>query len=146
MAELTTKTKEIVKSTVPVLKEQAEAITTRMYEIMFSDYPDAKALFKHAPKNQNQILARSIIAYAENIDNLSALGGAIDKIAQHHVKVSILPTHYSWVANSLLRAIKDILGDAATDEVIEAWGEAYWFLANVLIKREREIYQADLTE
>jgi nitric oxide dioxygenase len=142
MAELSAKTKEIVKSTAPVIKEKGEAITTKMYELMFSNYPDAKALFKNAPKNQNQILARSIITYAENIDNLSALEGALDKIARLHVETSVLPDHYSWVADSLLAAIKDVLGDAATDEVIEAWGEAYWFLANVLIEREKKLYAA----
>lgn len=147
MAELSAKTIEVVKKTAPVIKEKGEAITTRMYEIMFGTYPYAKPLFKHAPKNQNQVLAKSIIAYAENIDNLSGLEGALDKIARHHVETSILPDHYAWVADSLLRAIKDVLGGAvATDEVMEAWGQAYWFLANVLIERERKLYQEALTD
>ena len=53
MAELSQQTKDIVKSTAPVLKEKGEAITTRMYERMFSNFPHAKPLFKHLPKNQN---------------------------------------------------------------------------------------------
>ena len=44
------------------------------------------------------------------------------------------------MAESLLGAIKDVLGDAATDEILTAWGEAYWLLADVLIARERSIY------
>lgn len=147
MAELTANTIEVVKKTAPVIKEKGEAITTRMYELMFGNYPYAKPLFKHAPKNQNQVLAKSIIAYAENIDKLSALEGAIDKIARHHVETSILPVHYPWVANSLLGAIKDVLGgEVATDEVIEAWGQAYWFLASILIEREKKLYQEALTD
>jgi nitric oxide dioxygenase len=34
------------------------------------------------------------------------------------------------------------LGDAATDEVINAWGEAYWQLANLLIDAEEAVYKA----
>ena len=30
---------------------------------------------------------------------------------------------------------------AATDEVLAAWGEAYWMLANLLIAAEAEEYQ-----
>jgi nitric oxide dioxygenase len=44
------------------------------------------------------------------------------------------------VAEALLGAIKELLGDAATDEILAAWGEAYWFLADVLIGREKAIY------
>jgi nitric oxide dioxygenase len=146
MAELSSKTKEIVKSTAALIKQDSEKLTSRMYELMFGNYPYAKPLFKNAPKNQPQILARSIVGYAENIDKLSALEGVLDNIASHHVKTSILPEHYPWVANSLLQAIKDTLGDAATDEVMIAWGEAYWFLANLLIERERKLYQSALTD
>jgi len=35
-----------------------------------------------------------------------------------------------------------VLGEAAKDEVLQAWGEAYWFLAEILIGRETEIYEA----
>jgi nitric oxide dioxygenase len=146
MAELSSKTKEIVKSTAALIKQDPEKLTNRMYELMFGNYPYAKPLFKNAPKNQPQILAKSIVGYAENIDKLSALEGVLDNIARHHVKTSILPEHYPWVADSLLQAIKDTLGDAATDEVMTAWGEAYWFLANVLIEREQKLYQSALTD
>lgn len=37
-------------------------------------------------------------------------------------------------------AIKDVLGAVATDEILNAWGEAFWFLANILIGRETQIY------
>jgi hemoglobin-like flavoprotein len=139
---LTEENKKIVKDTAPVLKEKGEAITTRMYEIMFSNYPDAKKLFANSPNNQNQILAKSIIGYAENIDKLSALSGAIEKIAAHHVKTNVKPVHYPWVIESLLQAMSEVLGDAATEEVKKAWFAAYWFLAGILMKREKELYAA----
>jgi nitric oxide dioxygenase len=34
-----------------------------------------------------------------------------------------------------------VLGEAATSEILEAWGEAYWYLAEILIARERRIYE-----
>ena len=44
------------------------------------------------------------------------------------------------VADALLPAIRDILSDAATDEVLAAWGEAYWALAEILIGKEEAMY------
>jgi nitric oxide dioxygenase len=54
--------------------------------------------------------------------------------------LQILPEHYPHVGEALLGAIKAVLGDAATDEILAAWGEAYWFLAHILIAREERLY------
>ncbi|EDN66690.1 flavohemoglobin [Beggiatoa sp. PS] len=142
---LTDEMKKIVKDTAPVLKEHGEAITTRMYEILFNNYPDVKPLFKNAPNNQNQILARSIVAYAENIDNLPALEGAIEKIAKHHIDTDVKAIHYPWVIESLLQAITEVLDNkvgkgTVTQDIADAWFAAYWFLASILMKREKELY------
>jgi len=62
-------------------------------------------------------------------------------MAQRHVKTNVKPEHYPMVGVSLLEAIKDVLGDAATDDVLNAWKEAYFFLGDILISRENEIYE-----
>ncbi|HIP52219.1 MAG TPA: hypothetical protein EYG94_09055 [Campylobacterales bacterium] len=133
-------TKAIIKSTAPAIKEHGEAITTAMYKLLFSKHPEAKELFKDAQPDQYKKLAAMVYAYADNIDNLGSLQKGIDKVAQIHVDVKILPKHYPWVGESLLGAIKEVLGDAATPEIMNAWEEAYGFLAKVFIAREEEIY------
>jgi nitric oxide dioxygenase len=133
----------VVKATAPALAAHGLAITQAMYARLFQD-ADIKALFDQthqADGSQPKALARVILAYAQNVDNLGALTGAVEKIAQKHVALRILPEHYPAVANALLPAIRDVLGAAATDEILGAWGEAYWFLAEVLIGREAEIYR-----
>jgi len=51
-----------------------------------------------------------------------------------------LPEHYPYVGRALIAALRDVLGQAATDEVIAAWTEAYEFLAQILMRREQELY------
>ena len=60
----------------------------------------------------------AILAYASNIDNLGALAPAVERIAQKHVGLQILPEHYPHVGDALLGAIKAVLGEAATDEIL----------------------------
>ena len=114
-----------------------------MYERMFQN-PDIRDLFNQSHHgetgSQPKALAAAVVAYARNIDNLGALASRVERIAQKHVGLNILPEHYPAVAESLLGAIKDVLGEAATDEILTAWGEAYWLLADVLIAREKNIY------
>lgn len=53
---------DIVKSTAPVLKQHGQAITTRMYEIMFDRYPEIKTQFDMSAQamvlNQQNLLLR----------------------------------------------------------------------------------------
>ncbi len=139
---LSEKSIKIVKATAKPVAQNGEAITTKMYEILFKDYPEAKELFKDASGDQHKKLAIAVAAYAANIDDLSVLKKAIEKMAQTHVATKVKPEHYPMVGVSLLQAIKEVLGDAATDDVIEAWKEAYFFLADILIVREKELYAA----
>jgi nitric oxide dioxygenase len=142
--ELSERTIALVKATVPALETHGLAITRRMYERMFHNEA-IRDLFNQSHHgetgSQPKALAAAILAYARNIEGLAALVPAVERIAQKHVGLNILPEHYPHVAESLLGAIKDVLGEAATDEILAAWGEAYWYLAEVLIARERLIYQ-----
>jgi hemoglobin-like flavoprotein len=145
MRELSTETIAIVKATAPVLVQHGVAITTRMYERLFVDR-EIKALFDQAAQasgEQPRRLAAAIVAFAQNVDNLPALAGAVERMADRHVQTQVKPEHYPAVAAALLPAIRDVLGEAATDEVLQAWGEAYWFLADVLIAREQELYRLE---
>jgi nitric oxide dioxygenase len=140
---LSEKTIRIVKATAPAVAPHAEAITRRFYTLMFAGNPEVKAYFNQAHQHaggQQRALAGAICAYAANIDHLEALGPAVELIAQKHCSLGIEPKHYPIVGKHLLAAIKDVLGDAATDEVLAAWGDAYGFLAKIFIGREAEIY------
>ncbi len=138
------KTIEIVKSTAPFLKKSGKQITTRMYEIMFENHPEVKEKFNMSAQtdgSQPIKLATAVYSYASQIDNLSALKSMVEVIALRHVQVQILPQEYPIVGESLLQAMKDVLGQAATEEVMAAWTEAYQALSEVFIKREDQIYE-----
>lgn len=139
---LSPETMQIVKATAPALQQHGVEITTRMYQRLFVD-PEIKALFDmaaHENGEQPKRLAAAILAFAQNVDKLEALAGPVERIALRHVQTHIKPEHYPAVANALLPAIRDVLGEAATDDVLAAWGEAYWFLAEILIGREKALY------
>lgn len=141
---LSEKTITIVKATAPVLEVHGEALTRHFYKRMFSHNPEVAPLFN--PSNQHagsqqRALAAAICAYAANIDNLEVLGGAVELIAQKHASLLIKAEHYPIVGANLLASIKEVLGDAATDDIINAWAEAYGFLADILIGREAQIYK-----
>ena len=140
---LNQKTIDIIKSTVPVLKEHGVEITKTFYNTMFENKPEVKAMFnmdKQESGEQPKALAMTILAAAQNIDNLDALLPAVKKIGMAHVNSSVKAAHYPIVGKNLLLAIKEVLGDAATEEVLNAWAEAYEVIAKVFVEVEKDIY------
>ncbi len=69
---LSQKTIDIVKSTVPALKEHGLEITTTFYKTMFENNPEVKGMFNMDNQKsglQPKALAMTILAAAQNIDN-----------------------------------------------------------------------------
>ena len=140
---LSQKTIEIVKSTVPVLKEHGLEITKTFYKTMFANNPEVKEMFnmdKQESGEQPKALAMAVLAAAQNIDNLEAILPAVQKMCKAHVNANVKPEHYPIVGENLLAAIKEVLKDAATEEVLNAWAEAYEVIAKVFIDVEKDMY------
>jgi nitric oxide dioxygenase len=141
---LSEKTIEIIKSTVPVLEQYGEQITKHFYKTMLSNHPELLNIFNHTNQKQGRqqkALAAGVYAAAKHIDQLEVILPVVTQIAHKHRSIGIKPEHYPIVGKYLLMAIKDVLGDAATDETIEAWKEAYGVLADVFIQVEAQLYK-----
>ena len=115
------------------------------YRDMLAAHPELFDYFNPANQRdggQAASLAASVLAYASHIANPAPLSGMIERIASKHVSLEIKPAHYPIVGQYLLGAIKDVLGDAATPEIVEAWSAAYSQLATLMIGREAELAEA----
>ncbi|MGI8313929.1 NO-inducible flavohemoprotein [Halobacillus mangrovi] len=138
------RTVDIIKSTVPVLAEHGEAITKHFYQKMFKDHPELKNIFNQTHQkvgDQPKALADTVYAAAQHIDQLEKILPRVKEIAHKHRSLNVKPEHYPIVGEYLLIAIKDVLGENATDEIIEAWGEAYGIIADVFIQVEDGMYK-----
>jgi nitric oxide dioxygenase len=143
MAPLTPTQVQIIKATVPVLAEHGNTITTKFYADMLAANPSLKNVFNtthQATGHQPAALAGALYAYASNIDNLGALSPALELICHKHVSLFIRPEQYAIVGTHLIATMATVLGAAATPEILDAWGAAYWQLANVMIGKEDGMY------
>ncbi|MFO1379552.1 MAG: NO-inducible flavohemoprotein [Chitinivorax sp.] len=134
----------MIVASVPVLREHGETITRCFYQRLFAAHPELHDLFNlgnQASGAQQQALAGAVYAYAANIDNRAALEPVLTRIAHKHASLGITPAQYTIVGKHLLAAIAEVLGSAATPELLAAWDEAYWLLAVELIALEARLYQ-----
>jgi nitric oxide dioxygenase len=146
---MTTAQKELIKATIPILQAGGEVLTAHFYNRMFTHNPELKEVFNmgnQANGRQKSALANAVLAYAENIDNPGVLIGALKGIGTKHRSLNIQPEQYSIVGNHLIYSIWEVVGEAATPEILEAWTVAYWELADIMISIEKEMYAENDTK
>ncbi|KAK4938266.1 Nitric oxide oxidoreductase [Elasticomyces elasticus] len=142
--ELSAEHQKIVKSTAPVLAEHGVTITSHFYKRMLENHPELRNIFNAAHQStgtQPAALAHAVWAYASNIDNSGALTTAVSRIGHKHASLGIRPDHYPIVGENLLISIKEVLGDAVNQPVLDAWAAAYQQLADIFINFEKDLYQ-----
>ncbi|KAG5951566.1 hypothetical protein E4U58_001131 [Claviceps cyperi] len=140
---LTAQQTATVKSTAPIVKQYGQTITTTFYRNMLNAHPELKNYFSLRNQQlgaQQAALANAVFAYAAYIDDLPKLSNAVERIAQKHASLFIQPEHYPIVGKYLVGAFAEVLGDALTPEITDAWIAAYGQLADAFINREKQLY------
>ena len=140
---LSTQQLELIKATVPVLRESGVALTDYFYKRMLNNHPELKETFNLGHQRsggQAKALAGAVLAYAENIENLAVLGDAVSLIVAKHVSLNIQADQYAIVGENLLHSISEVLNVPMDSDLIAAWAAAYGQLADILIAAEKQRY------
>ncbi|MES3677537.1 NO-inducible flavohemoprotein [Halomonas elongata] len=141
---LTSTQERIIEATAPVVAEHLTTITQHFYPLMFERYPEVAPLFNQthqATGGQPRALASSVLAYVQLRKNPAQARHALETVVNKHVSLDIQPDQYPIVGECLMAAIGDVLGEAVTEEVADAWGALYQELADLLIDLESQRYR-----
>jgi len=136
----------VVAATAGVVAAHAEQITARFYPRMFAEHPELLRVFNQgnqATGEQSRALAASVVAYAVHLIDPEAppFDRVLERIAYKHISLGIRPEQYTIVGYHLLGAVGEVLGDAVTPAIADAWNEVYWLFATQLVAEEARLYQ-----
>ncbi|MCP3756907.1 globin domain-containing protein [Streptomyces sp. TBY4] len=143
---LSEKSTATVRATLPAVGATIGDITELFYRKLFAAHPELiRDLFNRGNQNaglQKQALAGSIAAFATYlVEHPDARPDVmLNRIAHKHASLGVTREQYPVVHKYLFEAIVEILGEAVTPEVAEAWDEVYWLMANALITIEERLY------
>jgi hemoglobin-like flavoprotein len=141
MENVSKETRKILKDTEHILWEKQVDVTTRMYEILFEKYPQTQDLFKKFRSHQPNMFAATLMAHMMSLDDPEELLSLRVGICRRHVDAGVKEEHYPMLADALISAMREILSEKMDEKTIQAWEKWYYFLANLLIERERDHYQ-----
>lgn len=119
---------------IPIADKAAELFYGKLFELD----PDVKKLFKTDLSEQGKKLMAMIDTVVKSLDNLEAVVPAIQASGRRHIDYGVKDEDYATVGEALIWTLGAGLGDDFTDEVKQAWLEAYTILSTTMIDAAHE--------
>lgn len=123
----------LVQKTFAKVQPVSDKAAEMFYQHLFELNPSFKSLFKKDMKKQGRMLMQMIEFAVKGLDDPETILPAIQDLGKRHVGYGVKEEDYATVGEALLWTLEQGLGSGFTQEVKEAWGEAYKLLAGVMI-------------
>ena len=131
---------ELLRGSFQLVAPKAQDLADTFYDTLFERYPAVKPFFANVKiKQQKGKLIASLAFIVENLENPEKLSNYLQDMGQRHVAYGTEAAHYPAVGECLLVALAATAGEAWSQELETAWGEAYQAVAGLMLQgAERE--------
>ena len=116
------------RSVLPVGGTAAELF----YGKLFSLDPSIQHLFKDDMREQGRNLTAMISVAVGALSKPQRITLAVQQLGRRHAGYGVEQRHYELVGAALLWMLDQVLGEAFTPQVREAWSEVYTLLSNTM--------------
>lgn len=127
---------DLLRSSFALVAEREPQLTHRFYELLFTRYPDARALFSHRSQREQEVMLRDmLVAIVDHLEDASWLTTQLQALGDRHKDYGVKPEMYGWVGSCLLTTLEEVAGDEWTPELAAAWSDAYGAIAQLMQSR-----------
>ena len=117
---------ELIRTSWASVEPIADVAASLFYERLFEQDPAVRRLFRKTDMAaQKKNLMQTLTVVVKGIDRLEDLVPAVQALGRRHAGYGVRPEHYDLVGAALLWTLGQGLGDAFTDDVRDAWAQAY---------------------
>ena len=125
---------ETLESSFSLLAPRAEELVENFYNELFKQHPSVVPMFKNTTQEEQQKkLLAAIKLVIENIRKPDVLADALKELGKKHQDYGAVPEHYTAVANTLIGVMKEMAGNAWTEQIQAAWQHALNTIAEVML-------------
>ena len=130
---MTPERKQIVQQAWGLVEQHGDELARAFYARLFEIDPTAAPLFTstNMPAQRQKLLAM-LHGLVDALDDPPRLVPETAGLARRHVTYGVTDSQYDSVGAALLYAFAETLGEAWTDDVRDAWSEAYALLASIM--------------
>jgi hemoglobin-like flavoprotein len=111
-----------------------DKLTQVFYRRLFDDFPEVRQLFANTTMSeQEKKLLASLKLVIENLRRPEVLAPALEQLGKRHVGYGAQAAHYPAVGSTLLKSLAEVAGDQWTNELEQAWTEAYGVISQIML-------------
>ena len=126
---------ELLEETFAALAPRGDELVADFYERLFERHPEVQPMFAGADMREQQTkLLGALATVVKSLRKPDELVPVLQELGVRHGALGAVAAHYDAVGPVLLESMAQIAGDAWTDEVEQAWAEAYGLIASVMIE------------
>jgi hemoglobin-like flavoprotein len=122
----------LVQQSFKKVAAMGEPVAELFYSELFAIDPSLRKMFKADLGAQRKKLLAALAMIVGSLHAPAKIVQPARALAVKHVSYGVLPVHYTYVGNALLRTLKKGLGADFTPELRDAWVEAFRMLAGVM--------------
>ncbi len=104
---------------------KASELTTVFYTHLFKNHPELRPMFPTEMAVQKKKLGASLALVVANLRNPKVLTASLGELGIRHIDYNVKREHYPIIGKNLLVTLAEISGDQWTEELEEAWAQAY---------------------
>ena len=125
---------QLLEQSFAAVAPKGDELVDVFYRNLFADFPQVRPLFKYVVMTeQKKKLLASLKLVVANLRRPTTLVSALEELGARHVDYGAEPAHYPAVGQTLLKSLSEIAGDAWTEELQQAWAEAYGQISRCMI-------------
>ena len=124
---------QLVKDSFSKVAPISAAAAVMFYDRLFEIAPELKPLFKGDMSEQGKKLLQTLGYVVAGLHDLPSILPAAKDLAARHVAYGVTPAMYQPVGEALIWTLEQGLGDSFTDEVRQAWTDAYVLLSTTMV-------------
>lgn len=130
---------EVLRSSFELVVTRSPNLTTRFYEIFFTRFPEVRPMFSPSRQaHQEKMLTGALVAVIDHVDDAPWLTSTLVGLGARHVGYGVRDEMYGWVGESLLATLAEIAGDEWSQEVADAWTEAFGAIRSLMLQGARD--------
>lgn len=125
---------DLIRASWALVLPAQQQVAALFYGRLFDTDPELRGLFRGDLQQQGRKLMAALDYVVQGLDDLGGRLPAVQQMARRHVGYGVQPGHYDAVGKALLWTLAHGLGEAATEEVLQAWRQAYALVSGAMIE------------
>jgi len=125
---------ELLEKSFATIAPRSNELADIFYHHLFADFPQVEPLFTGVNMDeQKKKLLASLKLTVENLRRPEVLTSALENLGLQHIDYGAEEAHYPAVGQTLLKSLSEVAEEIWTDELNDAWAEAYGEIAKIML-------------